>query len=82
MKLLQPKAYEAMMNRVHKPTGITYRDTIEAYDKSKRGEYLKESIELRNKYINGIIKIMIENKKGVEYHPEAINLIRSYIIEE
>jgi len=80
MRLLKPKAYEIMMNRTHKPTGITYRETIEAFEDSKRGKYLKESIKIRNEYIEKILILMRENKKGYVFHPKAEALLKSYIV--
>ena len=82
LKLEKPKAYRAMMSRVHKETGITFEETIQVYEDSLNDVYLDESIKLRNAYIKDIIRLMQENKAGIDFHPKALETIQNLLIEE
>ena len=60
MKLVYPKKYDHYMNMQHK-SGATFREVLEIFNDSKKGKYIKESIDIRNKEIDNVIKVCESN---------------------
>jgi len=80
LKIEKPKTHKAIMTMEHK-SGITFSETIKAYDDSKKGKYLKESIAIRNKMIIEIKNLMIEI--GLEkFDDGALELLMSFYVGE
>jgi hypothetical protein len=63
------------MNMKHK-TGVTYQEVLEVFDQSKKGEYLNESIQLRDDYIHKIVAFMSEDERDFT---KAIEFIKKFL---
>lgn len=83
LKLLKPKTHEYYLNM--KCQGFSFREVIKVFEDSRDNKYLKESIELRNKYIEDILELLPyarHKKTGEKVPKEAYSLIESFIIDE
>jgi 3'-phosphoadenosine 5'-phosphosulfate sulfotransferase (PAPS reductase)/FAD synthetase len=80
LKIEKPKTHKSIMSMKHN-SGVTFEETIRAYDDSKDGKYIKESIIIRNKMIVDIKNLMIEI--GLEnFDDGALELLMQYYIQE
>jgi len=78
LKLLRPKTYDYYLNM--KCQGFTFKEVIKIFEDSRDEKYLKESVELRNKYIDDILKLLphaMQKKTGKKVPKEAYDLIIS-----
>ena len=78
LELLRPKTYDYYMNM--KCQGYTFKEVIKAFEDSRDGKYIEESIKLRNKYIDDILELLphaVHKKTGKKVPIEAYDLIMS-----
>jgi len=71
-----PRMYKNIMHYTHK-SGITFKETLQAYYDSENGKYLKESMELRNKDLDFIFEFLHSNKEI-----EAIKYLENFLANE
>jgi len=76
LSLEQPKQYRYYMNMKHKG-GKTYAETLDIYDRSSRGEFMAESVAIRNDYIQ-LIKSTLQQLPNIP--DEAYQLLDRLIV--
>lgn len=65
LALKAPKAHAYHLEMKHS-TGVTFREVINCFDKSKRGEFMKESIIARNEMIEDIITLAVLSTDAID----------------
>lgn len=75
LKLEFPKLYEYSMKMKHK-TGVTFEEVIKVHRDSKKGKYLKESINIRSDFAKEVKKLL---QYKVNVPLEAFELLDKYI---
>ena len=80
LKIERPKLHNSIMNMSHH-TGITFMETIKAYDDSNDGKFINESIKIRNSFILELKDFMTKSTKH-NFSRQSFDLLMSYYIKE